>query len=157
MVIIEKADMEQKIHNFIFDNNIMELEKDPTTAYQKQTQQVVKRCINIIDRSMQKYILNIKPEAPILNAYKKTHKSNMPIRPTIDNTPAPTYKLAKYLNNRIKNYIELRNTYTILNSLQLARELEQLDITEHHRMITMDIKDLYVNLPKHPISSILAR
>jgi hypothetical protein len=42
MVIIEKADMEQKIHNFIFDNNIMELKKDPTTAYQKQTQQVVK-------------------------------------------------------------------------------------------------------------------
>ena len=33
--------------------------------------------------------------------------------------------------------------------MELARELEQLDITEHHTMITMDIKDLYVNLPKH--------
>ena len=98
---------------------------------------------------MQKYILNIKPEAPILNAYIKTHKSNEPIRPVIRNTPAPTYKLAKYLNNRIKNYIELPNTYTIHNSLELARDLEQLDITEHHRMITMDTKDLYVNLPKH--------
>ena len=104
--------------------------------------------VNIIERSKLKYILRIKPEAPKLNAYIKTHKSNEPIIPVIDNTPAPAYKLAKYLNNKIKNYIDLPNTYVINNSKDLARELEQLHIGDHHRMITMDIKDLYVNLPK---------
>jgi len=32
----------------------------------------------------------------------KTHKDNYPIRPVIDNTQAPSYKIAKFLNRRIK-------------------------------------------------------
>ena len=77
-------------------------------------------------------MLNIKPEAPKLNAYIKTHKSNEPIRPVIDNTLAPAYKLAKYLNNKIKDYIDLPNTYVINNSKELAGELKQLHIGDHH-------------------------
>ena len=46
----------------------------------------------------------MKLDAPTLNAYIKTHKSHEPIRPVINNIPAPTYKLAKYLSNRIKRY-----------------------------------------------------
>ena len=84
----------------------------------------------------------------MLNAYIKTHKSHEPIRPVINNIPAPTYKLDKYLSNRIKRHIDLPNTYTIKNSKELAQELEYLNINTHHRMITLDIKDLYVNLPK---------
>ena len=148
MVIIDKTDMEQKINNFISENNIMELKKDPATTYHKRTQQLVKKCTNIIERSKSTYMLNIKPEAPKLNAYIKTHKSNEPIRLVIDNTLAPAYKLAKYLNNKMKDYIDLPKTYAINNSKELAGELKQLHIGDHHRMITMDIKDLYVNLPK---------
>ena len=33
----------------------------------------------------------------------------------------------------------------------MAQELEQLNIGDHHRMVTLDIKDLYVNLPKQGI------
>ena len=42
LVIINKTDMEQKIDNFILENNIKELKKDPTTTYQKQTQLLIK-------------------------------------------------------------------------------------------------------------------
>jgi hypothetical protein len=38
--------------------------------------------------------------APTLNALVKTHKENAPIRPVINNTRAPSYKLAKYLNKK---------------------------------------------------------
>jgi len=43
MVIIDKADMDQKNNNFISENNIIELKKDPTTTYHKRTQQLVKK------------------------------------------------------------------------------------------------------------------
>jgi len=38
-------------------------------------------------------LINIKPTAPKLNIYIKTHKDNEPIRPVINNTLAPSYKI----------------------------------------------------------------
>jgi len=86
-----------------------------------------------------------------INAYIKTHKENEPIRPVIDNTQAPSYKIAKFLNNKIKAYKNLPNTYITINSGEIAQELHKLHITEKHRILTLDIKDLYVNLPKQGI------
>jgi len=45
------------------------------------------------------------------------------------------------------NLICLPNTYTIKNSLELAIELNNIQINENNRIITLDIKDLYGNLP----------
>jgi hypothetical protein len=44
---------------------------------------------------------------PKISAYIKTHKENKPIRPVIDNIETPPYKIAKFLNSRLKNYINL--------------------------------------------------
>ena len=57
----------------------------------------------IIVKSQQKYLLQIKPIAPILNALIKIHKDNKPIRPVINNIQAPLYKLAKYLKKNSTN------------------------------------------------------
>ena len=62
----------------------------------------MQKCKDLIDKNKSKYMLNIKSTAPKINAYIKTHKDNNPIRPVIDNTQAPSYKIAKFLNRRIK-------------------------------------------------------
>ena len=76
----------------------------------------MQKCKDLIDKDRQKYMLNIKPTAPRINAYIKTQKDNNPIRPVIDNTQAPSYKIAKFLDRRIKEYVNLPNTYTVQNS-----------------------------------------
>ena len=38
-----------------------------------------------------------------------------------------------------------------MNTGKIAQELHKLHITEKHRILTLDIKDLYVNLPKQGI------
>jgi hypothetical protein len=149
-VIIDKTEMEHKINTFIQENNITKLNKDPTDIYQRQIQQTMQKCKDLIDNKA-KYILNIKPTALKINAYIKTHKNNNPIRPVIDNTHAPAYKITKLLNRRIKEYINLPNTYTVHNSNEIAQELQKLCIEKCHKMITLDIKDLHVNLPKEGI------
>ena len=60
----------------------------------------MQKCKTIIGKNQQKYLLQIKPAAPILNALTKTHKDNKPVRPVINNLQAPSYKLAKYLNKK---------------------------------------------------------
>jgi hypothetical protein len=37
------------------------------------------------------------------------------------------------------------------NSYKIAQELHKIHITENHKIVTLDIKDLYVNLPKQGI------
>jgi hypothetical protein len=87
------------------------------------------------------------PVGPMLKAYIKTHKKDEPIRPVINSIQAPTYKLAKFLNKKLQTLIQLPNTYTIKNSYELAQELHNTHINENSKIITLDIKDLYVHLP----------
>ena len=39
----------------------------------------------------------------------------------------------------------------VQNSNEMAQELQKIHTAENHKMITLDIKDLYVNLPKQGI------
>jgi hypothetical protein len=151
-VIIDKTELRQKIDMFIQESNIIRLNKGPTESYHRQLQQTMQKCDDLIEKNRCKYLLNIEPTAPRINAYTKTHKGNKPIRPVIDNTQTPSYKIAKFLNTRIKEYINLPNTYTIENSYEIAQELHKIQVKENYKIVTLDIKDLYVNLPKHGIT-----
>ena len=74
IVIINKAMLEQKLQTFIKENKITTLLKDPTAQFHKQIQHAVQKCQTIIEGKQQKFLLHIKPTAPQLNAYIKTHK-----------------------------------------------------------------------------------
>ena len=139
--------MEQKIKAFTQENGITHLNKDSTDFYQKQIQQALQKCDALIEKGKHKYLMNIRPTAPNLNAYIKTHKEDQPIRPVINNMQVPSYKAAKFLTKKLRNLICLPNTYNIKNSLELAIELNNIQINENNRIITLDIKDLYINLP----------
>ena len=78
----------------------------------------------------------------------KTPQTRGPIRPAVNNRTAPSYKVAKK-NSRgiLKQHLNLDNFYTIDNSLKLAHDLTKLTISNSHRLITLDIRDLYVNIP----------
>jgi hypothetical protein len=65
----------------------------------------------------------------------------------VNNIQAPSYKVAKFLNKNLQNLSQLPNTYTTKISYELAQELHNIQINEHSKIITLDIKDLYVNLP----------
>jgi len=145
--------LEQKIKAFIQENGITHLNKDPTDFYKKQIQQDLQKCDALIEKGKHRYLMNIRPTAPNLNAYIKTHE-DQPIRPVINNMQAPSYKVAKFLNKKLQNLICLPNTYTIKNSLELVIELNNIQVNENNRIITLDIKYLYVNFPTKNIHRI---
>jgi hypothetical protein len=91
--------------------------------------------------------MQIKPKPPTLNAQIKIHKDNEPIIPVVNNIHAASYKIAKFFNKWLKDQRLLPNTFVTYNSTQLANELTKLKIKETSRLITFEIKDLYVNIP----------
>ena len=62
----------------------------------------------------------------------------------MNNKHAPTHKTARQLNTILNN---LDKRYNTINSKTLANELVNLKINSRHRLLTLDIKDLYVNIP----------
>jgi hypothetical protein len=90
IVISNKDSLEQKVKIFIQENHITHLSKDPTNTYQKQIQQVLQKCDTLVEKGRHKYLMNIKPTAPMLNVYIKMHMEDKPIRPMINNTHAPS-------------------------------------------------------------------
>jgi hypothetical protein len=85
IVIINKEKLKVKVTNFITENHMKQLNKDPMEIYQKQIHQTIQKRSKLIDKHVHKYLLNIKPMAPQLNVHIKTHKENQPIRPVINN------------------------------------------------------------------------
>jgi len=69
----------------------------------------------------------------------------------INNTQAPAYKIVKYINKKVHHLLSLPNNYNTKNSYEISEELNKIKINENSRIITLDIKDLYVNLPLNGI------
>ena len=116
IVIINENNLEEKVDKFIQENHIKQINKDPTDKYQKQIQQTIQKCDLLRDKHAQIFLMNIKPTSPKLNIYIKTHKENEQIRPVINNTQAPSFKIAKYLNKKLSHLICLPHTYNTKNS-----------------------------------------
>ena len=51
------------------------------------------------------------------------------------------------MNKKPQQLLNLPNTYNIKNTQEIAEDLRNIRIKETNRIITLDIKDLYVNLP----------
>ena len=55
------------------------------------------------------------------NAQLKLHKPGDPIRPVINNKNAPSYKIAKHINDKLNGYLCRNNHYNVKKFHKLGR------------------------------------
>jgi hypothetical protein len=146
-VIMYNKDYNDKVQDFLTNNNFQHIRKDPTNKYQQQITKTLQNNNLIVQKNQIKHLTQRKPKPPTLNAQIKIHKPGNPIRPVVNNTHAPAYKISKYLTKKLNDYLKLKNLYNVKNSTTFANDLIKLKIHNNYRMITFDIKDLYVNIP----------
>ena len=97
IVIIYEQQYIQKVYDFINSNsNIEELKNDPTKFYKQKINSTIEQCKNLFkNNGTRRYLKTINPKAPQFTGLLKIHKQDTPIRPLVDFTTAPGYKLAK--------------------------------------------------------------
>jgi hypothetical protein len=66
------------------------MNKVPTETFQKHFQQTIQTCNILIDKRINKHLIQIKPTAPKFNALIKIRKDNEPFRPEIIHMHHPT-------------------------------------------------------------------
>ena len=75
----------------------------------------------------------------------KHHKSNCPMRPVLSAIGTPEYSLAKWLEQRLKPYLD--NKFSVTSSKTFVDEISQMKPNCTDLCVSFDIKSLYTNVP----------
>jgi hypothetical protein len=108
MVILYKQTLNEKVNQFINDNQIETLKSDPTQKMHKLIQNTLKHNNIPFNQNVRKRTLQMNPTALAHRAKIKIHKPQAPIPPVINNINAPSYKLATHIHRRLKELLNLK-------------------------------------------------
>ena len=147
ITIENKDDQLQKVEQFLDNSNFEKLKSDPTNRFQTEIKNSLKISDKLFNNQDVQQLINPNPKAPILRTSTKIHKLNTPVRPIVNYIPAPAYKVKKYLNKLLKQKLIINNTYNIKNSKHLTQLLSNIRINRNAKIISLDIKDMYSNVP----------
>lgn len=148
LIIIKKAEYDSKVQQFLINNNFQTIAKDPTSRFQREVRKTIKTCPIIIPPSEKWKYTNMNPCSPTIRGLIKIHKADAPIRPIINWTKAPAYRLAKLCTDRLSTELHLPYSFNIRNSVQLMQEIQ--DICPYNstlRLASLDITNMYTNIP----------
>jgi hypothetical protein len=149
IVILPIDTYKTKIHDFIQNNQFINLQNNPTALYQKIIKHELNKQ-NILQKEHKWKYSNMKPKAPNLHATIKLRKHNTPVRPIVNLKNSPAYSLAKFVTNTLKETLYLPFIYNINNSTQLIKDLNNITINENTRIFSFD-----TNIPQHETTLII--
>nr|CAH8834105.1 unnamed protein product [Trichobilharzia regenti] len=84
----------------------------------------------------------------------KIHKPEVPLRPVVDFTNSPTYKLSKYIYRILSPY-EMKVEHGVKNSYEFKRKINLTNIEEDEIMASFDVYSLFTNVPVNDSLSII--
>lgn len=155
IVIMDKNHYSLKVNNFIENNNITLVNTDPSTEFVKALNNAINHCTHLFSNATRHSLKPINAEAPQFTGLPKIHKPNIPIRPLVNFTTAPSYKVSKKLAQIIKSSINLKNNHSTKNCIEFIDKLKDIQIKPNFRIASFDIVDLYTNIPVQDTITIL--
>jgi hypothetical protein len=155
LVIILRDEYNKIISEFLTTNNFTKLTNDITNKQQIKIRKEINKCQNIIKKEEKWKYINMNPSAPLLHGTIKLHKQGKPIRPTDNWKNCPAYKVAKHLNEILRETLQLPYTFNVRNSTALINALMKNKINETTKMCSFDIANMYTNIPTTEVRNII--
>ena len=149
-VILPTHQYVTKIQNFIQNNSFRTATTDPTKTFQIQIEQTIKGSTTLIPKDSRWKYKNMNPSAPSIKGLIKIHKPDQPIRPV-----APAYKLSKLFTEKIHHIAPLPNAFDVKNTQNPIHNLNDTPLLPHHSLASLDIMNLYSNIPVTETKTIL--
>ena len=148
-VCIKSSDYKEKMSELLDDKTTYKkLNSNPLEPLIKKTAKILHR-LNDNDYLKHKHHHNAFTctDTMLAKAYglAKIHKQGVPLRPIISLTNTPTYKLASYLYNDLKNAIPLPKSH-INNSFEFVSKIKGTTLTDDDLFISLDVVSLFTNV-----------
>jgi hypothetical protein len=156
LVILPTTQYETKIELFI-QSSIFQISKnDPTKSFQTHVRKVINNSKTLIPANTRQRHINLNPTAPSIKGLIKLLKPEHPICPVVNWRGAPAYKLAQLFTQNITSIAPLPNTYTLRNTRDLIKKLQDTPILPQFTLASLDISSLYTNIPVKETKDIIA-
>jgi hypothetical protein len=139
---------------FINNNNFTHIGSDPTKKYQRAVRASINRCPHVIRGNAKWGHVTMNPTSPHIRGLLKVHKPDSLIRPAVNWTNAPAYKLAKHLVQFLAINLPLPYAYNIKNTVHLINDLGEISWNENLCMALFHISNMYTNIPTDQLPSI---
>lgn len=154
-VIMYEKDYLNKTLEFFQNNNIKEINSDPTLKLQAKLKKVLKECHFLLTSNEKSECMEMNPSAPKLRSQPKIHKADCPIRPIVDSQKSPFYKISKELNMILTKAYTFEENFCVNNSSELSKSIKDIPIPNTARFASFDIVNLYTNIPVKETISII--
>ena len=147
LVILPTIQYDSKISDFIRTNKFLVTARYPTNTFQSQVRKVINSSKTLIPPDTKWKYANMNQTAPTIKGLIKLHKPEHTIRPVVNWRGAPAYKLARLFTQKIRQLAPLPNTYNLENTTDLLTKLKNTPILPQFNMASLDITNLYTNIP----------
>ena len=104
---------QEKVQNFVQNNDFQHIDKDLTKKFQKSVQTTIQDSPLTIPKEHKWKYVNLNPSPLSIQGLIKIHKKDTPVRPVINWTEAPACKLAKHLSKTITTLLPLPYCYSV--------------------------------------------
>ena len=83
------------------------------------------------------------PEHHSFTGNVKIHKPNLPLRPIVSTIGSATYRIAKFLNDTLSQYVHNAPPY-IQSTVDFLEAIKETTIEEDEIMVSFDVKSLFI-------------
>ena len=147
VVVIDADDYTRKIEEKLADTALYEAVGDPTKIIKRKISELAERLFkaNRITQA-QKYELSSIDYLPRIRGQPKLHKLNNPMRIVTCSRNTITSPLSRFAFSLIR---QLRETieHTVSNTNKFIDEISKVRLEKDDRLASLDIEDLYTNVP----------
>jgi len=155
LVILTIKQYDSKTQDFI-QANFQTATKDPTKYFQSQIRKVINDSKTLIPQETKLKYVNMNPSACTIKGLIKMHKPEHPTRPVVNWSSAPAYKAARLFTQKIRHLAPLPNIYSTDNTRDLINKLKDTPTLPHFALASLDITNLYTNIPVNETREILS-
>jgi hypothetical protein len=124
-------------------DNYRKLNGDPTNRIMKEVSLAIKN--SSLDMDIKEKLLPKNPIIPRIYGLPKVHKENMPLRPIVNTIGSPTYKLAKFLANKLKILVGKTQSF-VKNSTHLIEDIKDIRLDEEDILLIFDVVSLFTKI-----------
>ena len=157
VVIMDKTDYKNKINSLLADTDTyITLTSSPLKRLASEFNKKVKDLLKNVPTIDPSKFLQINPKLPYMYGLPKTHKENIPLRPIISQCGSFSYKLSKFLANKLTPVVGTISNSHIQNSSDFINKIKSCNLTSG-KMLSFDVDSLFTNVPIDDVLQFLKR
>ncbi|XP_072141640.1 uncharacterized protein [Dermacentor andersoni] len=149
MVLLDKSDYHNMLALLEDHHTYAPLAYDPTSRLQTKLQKLLARLFKLVPPhhvALYHRLLCTNGSAPAIYGLPKVHKPDVPLRPIVDFTRSPLYRLSGYLHQVLSPLAGKTSTH-VENSSAFVAKIKDITLSEDDALVSFDVTSLFTSIP----------